>query len=253
MEKKKLTEKRIYEQLERVRLENSENGLKRFPIQREHDLLDNIRRGNYTKVHVLDYDILGKNMAMWTEDTRKVFEYNTVAGITGATRAAIDGGLRPDDAYDISEILLRELAGADTIEQMHDCFDMACKVFAHAVNRAKREQSSYLMEQCRLYVSRNITRKIYLADIAGYLKVNPSYLSRVFSQKEGITLEKYIQREKVQVACNLLKFSNSTVTEIALYIGFQSQSTFSAVFKKWMGMTPSGYRVLHKKINFFEK
>lgn len=250
MEKKKLTEKRIYEQLERVRLEYSENGLKRFPIQREHDLLDNIRRGNYTKVHVLDYDILGKNMAMWTEDTKKVFEYNTVAGITGATRAAIDGGLRPDDAYDISEIILKKLAKADTIEEMHDCFDTACKVFAHAVHRVKMEQGSYLMEQCRLYISRNITKKIYLTDIAGYLEVNPSYLSRVFSKKEGITLEKYIQREKVQVACNLLKFSNSTVTEIALYVGFQSQSTFSAVFKKWAGLSPTEYRDRNKKNNF---
>lgn len=253
MEKKKLTEKRIYELLEKVRLENSENGLKRIPMHRESDLLENIRQGKYEKVHVLDYDILRKNMAMWTEDTSKVFEYNTVAGITGAIRAAIDGGLRPDDAYDISEIILKELARADTIEQMHDCFDIACKVFARAVHQSKREQSSYLMEQCRLYISRNITKKIYLADIADYLKVNPSYLSRVFSQKEGITLEKYIQREKVQVACNLLKFSNSTVTEIALYVGFQSQSAFSAAFKKWAGLSPSEYRIRNKKINFSEK
>lgn len=253
MDKQRITEKRINEMLEKFRLENSENGLMRLPMHRESDLMNNIRKGNYQKVSVLDYNILGKNMAMWSENTKKVFEYNTVAGISVAARAAIDGGVRPDDAYDISDILLRELAEAKTIEEMHDCFEIACRVYAHAVYMVKREQSPYLIEQCKMYISRNVNKKIYLADIATYLGVNPSYLSRVFSRKEGITLEKYIQQEKIKVSCNLLKFSNNAITEIALYIGFQSQSTFSNVFKKLTGVSPSEYRILNKKMNFTEK
>ena len=72
--------------------------------------------------------------------------------------------------------------------------------------------------------------------------MNPSYLSRFFSEKEGITLQQYIQREKIRTASNLLKYSDRSIADIAQYMGFQSQSSFSRVFKRWQAVTPLEYR-----------
>ena len=61
-------------------------------------------------------------------------------------------------------------------------------------------------------------------------------------EKEGITISDYIQREKIEVSCNLLKHSRRTIAEIAQYMGIQSQSNYAENFKKWKGQTPTEYR-----------
>ncbi len=248
--KRRFKEAEIEAILNRNKLINSENELKRIPINREHEFLEKIRKGKYQEVAFMDFKELEACMGRSTRDRRRQFEYTTVAGITLATRAAIDGGVRPDDAYDISETMLQMLEQARTIEDMHEIMDLSSIVFAHAVYKSKKEKSSYIMERCKIYISRNIFNKIYLEDIAEYVGVNPSYLSRIFSQKEGMTIQGYIQKEKMNVACNLLKYSDCTIAEIAQHIGFQSQSNFSALFRKWKMMSPTEYRDTNKKINF---
>ncbi len=248
--KRKITEAEIEAILNKNKLINSENELKRIPMTREYDFLEKIRLGKYQEITFIDYRELEASMGRSTRDHKRQFEYTTVSGITLATRAAIDGGLRPDDAYDISETMLQMLEQARTIEEMHDIMELTGVVFAHQVQKSKKEISSYLIERCKIYISRNVFLKIYLEDIAEYVGVNPSYLSRIFSLKEGITIQEYIQKKKIDLACNLLKFSDRTIAEIAQYIGFQSQSNFSALFKKWKMVSPTEYRDTNKQINF---
>ncbi len=69
-----------------------------------------------------------------------------------------------------------------------------------------------------------------------------TYLCHLFSREVGISIHNYIQREKITVACNLLEHTTQSISEISTYLGFQSQSNFSAIFRKWKLMTPSQYR-----------
>ena len=80
------------------------------------------------------------------------------------------------------------------------------------------------------------------------MDLSTNYLCNLFSSSLGISIHQYIQREKVQVACNLLQHTDRSVSDIALYMGFQTQSNFAAIFKKWKGITPSEYR----KMNYRE-
>lgn len=66
-----------------------------------------------------------------------------------------------------------------------------------------------------------------------------NYLSNHFSSVEGITLEQYIIRQKIEKAKELLFYDELNLSEIASRLGYSSVAHLSAQFKKVTGMTPS--------------
>lgn len=66
-----------------------------------------------------------------------------------------------------------------------------------------------------------------------------NYLSNLFSSVEGITLEQYIIRQKIEKAKELLFYDEINLSQIAHRLGYSSVAHLSAQFKKVTGFTPS--------------
>lgn len=73
-------------------------------------------------------------------------------------------------------------------------------------------------------------------------KHNYNYLSRLFSEVEGITIEKFITKQKVERIKELLFNNEKTLSEIAFEMGYSSSAYLSTQFKKETGMTPSAFK-----------
>jgi len=69
-----------------------------------------------------------------------------------------------------------------------------------------------------------------------------SSLSNIFSQHQGITIERYFILQKIERAKELLSYGEMNITEIAYSLGYSSSQYLSAQFKKITGMTPSQYQ-----------
>lgn len=83
-------------------------------------------------------------------------------------------------------------------------------------------------------------RKLNWSDIlSDQLHYEYNYLSTLFSSVEGITLEQYIIRQKIERAKELLFYDELTLSEIADKLGYSSVAHLSAQFKKITGFTPS--------------
>ena len=82
---------------------------------------------------------------------------------------------------------------------------------------------------------------VYLA--AG-LSYDYSYLSKVFSSVEAMTIERYFTLQRVERAKELLSYDELNVTEIAEQLDFSSAAHFSAQFKQETGMPPSQFKKL---------
>lgn len=77
-----------------------------------------------------------------------------------------------------------------------------------------------------------------------------SYLSGLFSEVEGITIEKYIILQKVEKAKELLVYDELSLSEISYKLAYSSVAHLSAQFKKVTGLTPSHFKKLggiHRK------
>lgn len=69
-----------------------------------------------------------------------------------------------------------------------------------------------------------------------------NYLSTLFSSVEGITLEQYIIRQKIEKVKELLFYDEFNLSEIAVKLGYSSIAHLSAQFKKITGQTPSQFK-----------
>lgn len=75
-------------------------------------------------------------------------------------------------------------------------------------------------------------------------KMNHDYasLSRLFSSVEGITIERFILKQKIELVKELLFYKENTLSEIAVQMNYSSVAHLSAHFKKETGMTPSQFK-----------
>lgn len=89
------------------------------------------------------------------------------------------------------------------------------------------------------------------AFIAGQLHYDYTYLSSLFSEVEGTTIEKYFINLKIEKVKELLVYDELSLSEIADKLGYSSVAHLSSQFKKITGLTPSFYKGLkeHKRKN----
>ena len=71
-----------------------------------------------------------------------------------------------------------------------------------------------------------------------------NYLSNLFSEVEGTTIEKYFISQKIEKVKELLKYDELSLSEIADHMGYSSVAYLSNQFKKQTGLTPTFYKSL---------
>lgn len=74
-----------------------------------------------------------------------------------------------------------------------------------------------------------------------------NYLSNVFSEVEGTTIEKYFIAQKIEKVKELLVYDELSLSEIAFRLNYSSVAYLSNQFKKVTGLTPSHFRQLKEK------
>ena len=77
-----------------------------------------------------------------------------------------------------------------------------------------------------------------LADLAGY---TPNYISTMIKENLGVTIHEYITHVRIDMAKQFLYETDRNITQIAELVGYSSVYSFSRVFKKVVGVTPSQY------------
>ncbi|MGD0111930.1 MAG: AraC family transcriptional regulator [Armatimonadota bacterium] len=101
------------------------------------------------------------------------------------------------------------------------------------------------LEAAFFYCAANIHRAIRLADAAAAVGYSPSYLSRTFSQRFGMSFSEHLRALRLGVAESLLSHSDLPVQEIARRVGYQYPWHFTRAFTQAMGMSPREYRRAH--------
>jgi len=92
------------------------------------------------------------------------------------------------------------------------------------------------------YINNNYERDISLKDIARYVFLSTSYFTRAFKEEMGISPINYLLQVRVERAKELLKDTDSRISDIALSVGFSNQQRFNDIFKKYVKLTPLQYR-----------
>jgi len=128
----------------------------------------------------------------------------------------------------------------DNVVAMVFYIENLIKKAAEYIRFVKRSQS--IVDRVKNYISDHFNEDITLESIAKVVYLNTSYLTRLFRKETGQTIIDYIQHQRIEAAKKLLLHTDTTISEIAYQVGFNSPSYFAQVFRKQTGIKPVDYK-----------
>src|ERR1700741_194297 len=114
-----------------------------------------------------------------------------------------------------------------------------------SVPRAKMQaKNEYVQRIDRVidYLRRNLHRPVKLPELAHVACLSEFHFHRIFRAVSGETLNNFTNRLRLEKAARLLRYSEQSLTDIALDCGFSSSATFSRAFRSGYDTSPSQFR-----------
>lgn len=217
-----------------------------MPYRMEAQIFGCIRNGEPEELKTLfNRVVFGDNMVGYlSKDPLRQAQYLFVAGITLATRSAIEGGLSEIEAYNLSDVYVQKADICRKPDDVLALFVSAIYDFAKRVQQAKtrRRPYSYPVALCIEYISNHLHYQIALTDLAKRCDLTPQYLSALFKKETGMTITRYILKEKLETAKQMLTYSELSLSDISHCLAFCSHSNFTEHFRRYYGITPKQYR-----------
>jgi len=122
--------------------------------------------------------------------------------------------------------------------------------FINSNNIPSNEVAILKIQNILEFINNNFTRKISLQEIAEKEKYSSTYMSKFIKKNLGMSFYDYLQEVRMNKACNLMMFSNASLTEIAYQCGFPNYKSFYLLTKKICGCAPEEYQnSIKNKIN----
>lgn len=140
----------------------------------------------------------------------------------------------------------QRLSYADTAEAVEEILNNFIELYKNTLNNTKKLVMHPSIKKALAYIDQNYMNKLTLDDLAKNVYLNKSYVSQMFITYLGITFVEYLESLRIHKAQELLRNTEASITKIAENIGYSTQSYFTKVFKKRMGMSPIKYRAISK-------
>lgn len=157
-----------------------------------------------------------------------------------------------DDMLFYLRTLLREV---ETKPSDHEivCQDLLEVMLIHLMRRvnyslsvstvSKQNPAALLAKQ---YIDEHFQEPLLLDTLAAVAHVSKYHLVHAFTEDYGLSPIHYLVARRIEESKTLLKTTNYSISEVALFSGFSSQSYFSQAFRRLTGVQPREYRQLVK-------
>lgn len=101
--------------------------------------------------------------------------------------------------------------------------------------------SQFKLQQLKEYIKEHLHQEIKLSEIAAIAQMSQYHFLRLFKQSMGVTPHQYILQCRINRATYLLQYSQLSIADIAMRVGFCDQSHLTRYFKRVVGVTPKQF------------
>jgi AraC family transcriptional regulator len=98
------------------------------------------------------------------------------------------------------------------------------------------------LQQALDYIQNHLDRDLSLTQMAKIINISPTYFAGLFKRATGVPPHQYLIKQRIERAELLLKTTDLPIADIALKVGFSSQSHLTQQFKRLTGTTPNRIR-----------
>ena len=163
-----------------------------------------------------------------------------ILGLFSATAQRLRGNIE-DVLVNGENYHYRTLLAMNSLRMIERWFDDFARAFVHTFFIRHKSQSSDILHSVFAYIDGNIAQPIQLSAVAKHIGISENYLSSYFKKEMGENFVTYVNIRKVEKAKELLR-ANCLVYQVSESLGFENNTYFTKVFKKYAGMSPDAYR-----------
>lgn len=229
--------------LEQQLFENREELTGHVPGDFETAICDAIARGDEQELaRRMTLPAQGRNGRM-SDDPLRQIRYIFIGFVTLITRAAVQGGLPAETAFSLSDVYCQRMDVLTDPDRIARLLYSSAMDFCRRVKETRANaRYSPLVRQCLSYIAVHLHETLRLDDLAVQCCVSTRTLTSRFRQETGTTIAEHIQSERIREACYLLRHTRYSLSDIAFFLNFSTQSYFIQAFRRHMGCTPYQYR-----------
>lgn len=211
-----------------------------YPIDLEKLLQGYISQGNKSASQKVLNEILG-HIFFCSVGSFEYIKARITELVVILSRAAIEGGADITEVFGLNSDYISRVQRFESLDELNQWLSKVLVRFTNSVFDSPSAACSGLVKKAVTYIRGNYMNKISLNDISNHTNVSVSYLSKIFKEEMRLSLSAYINQVRVENA-KLFLLSDMALTEAAYLSGFEDQSYFSKVFKKFTGATPGKFR-----------
>lgn len=168
---------------------------------------------------------------------------STIVFCSIVCRAAIEGGISPDEAYSVGDAYIQSAMDANTIDELSTICMSMYDDFVRRVHRTRENPKfSEPIQRCCNYIEMNLNRNIHAQELADMVGYSVTYFTRRFREETGFGISDYVKAARIERAKLLLETSEDSVQEVSDKLGFTTRNYFTKCFREIAGMTPVEYR-----------
>jgi len=209
----------------------------------EEEILKLVRTGDCEGLKKFAYSESNFHIGVTGSTALRQLKNTIIITTTLCTRAAIDGGLDYDTAYQLSDYFIQSSERLTSADRLTDLLGKISYTFTEKVAQAKTPVSTDgRIQKAIRYIQQNTNQHLTVGDVADYVGFSKSYFSAYFKKTLGFSVSAFILRCKLEEGKELLQYTDKPISTISEFLCFSSQSHFHTAFKKQFGMTPSEYR-----------
>jgi len=161
---------------------------------------------------------------------------------TLTSRAAVEGGANAERIMMHLKEFNKEIEGIERVEKFFYKIQHIVETFLEGIFTLADKKHLAIVKNARDFIMEHYALPLTVADVAEHLFVSTSHLSRLFREELDCTINDYLTRVRVEQAVEMMKKPEFSVAQVSKAVGFQNQSYFSKVFRKYIGVTPLIYK-----------
>ncbi len=179
-------------------------------------------------------------------------EFRRVAPLLDASRWGL---LFTPETGAAAEPIMREMLGAQGLRRIV-LFIELFELLAQGVEPAKLASAAYRADPTRYagtrinhvlaFIGKNLSQELRETELAELSGQSVSAFSRYFRRHTGLPFVQYVNRLRIDLACQLLLSGQLTITDICYRVGFNNLSNFNRQFLLLKDMPPSRWRAWHR-------
>ena len=212
-----------------------------YPYEKERLLISKLKTGDVTEAKALLNELLGY-VFFSQGNNLEIIKSRSLELCSLLSRAAIEGGATSDSILKVNNQLLTIIPTLNNMDDLCYKLQEAIDAFTDCMFEHIPNKNSEIIKKTIRYISQNYANPLTLELVANQVHLNPSYFSTLFKQSTGSSFKEYLNMVRVEESKRLLANTDYALIDIAIATGFEDQSYFTKVFKRYTGLTPKQFR-----------